>query len=722
MNAFASWFTPDVLRTLGLSLLHFLWQGAAIAALAAVGFAVSRKASARYAIGVFSLALMIAAPVVTFFVLHQSSTVFSASENAVAPAAVPVAHAVRAAAARAADVASRSNTVSINALTWFVELWFVGVILFSLRTAGGFFLIARLRRRDAKPLRSELLALCREMQNRLGIARAIRFCESLQLDAPAVVGWFKPVVLLPIAALTGLTELQLRAVIAHELAHIRRFDSFFNLFQVIGESLLFYHPAVWWLNKRIRTERENCCDDVALAVCGDPAEYARALAQMEEGRVAPSFAMAANRGPLASRVARLLGITEKGSTLRNAGVAFGVLCIAAALVAGNALFGLVRSASAHSPKAAQTSVTSYVKADGTIVITAPRPHLNVKTNAAAQTSVTTETNLNAHPVIAATPAPQAEPTPFTAAVPFVSFVFGQSQASNPNPNPTPKGQSYIDAMKAEGFNDLDADDLISMKVQGVTPQYIHEIRAEGLKPSVDELVGMKVQGITPEYIRQIRAMNFKVDADSIIGMKVQGITPEYVDAMRKLGFNPDADEIIGMKVQGITPEYVEGLRKLGFKPDADQVIGMKVQGITPEYVDSMRKLGFQPDADEIIGMKVQGVTPEYVQQLKDLGLSPNTDDVVSFKVQGINADYVQSIRATGLNPNADELVSLKVQGVTSDYIKSLQAAGFKPDADEVVGAKVMGITPQFIEMARSKGFKNLDLDKLIQLKNANILE
>src|SRR5205823_14259791 len=197
-----------------------------------------------------------------------------------------------------------------------VGLLFIGVMLFSLRTAVGFFLVARLRRRDSKSMNAVLLALCREMQHRLGISRAIRYCESLHLDAPAVVGWFRPVVLLPITALSGLTELQLRAVIAHELAHIRRLDAFFNLFQVAAETLLFYHPAVWWLSKRIRSERENCCDDVALSVCGNPAEYARALALMEEWRAVPSFAMAVNRGPLASRIARLLGITEKGSSLR----------------------------------------------------------------------------------------------------------------------------------------------------------------------------------------------------------------------------------------------------------------------------------------------------------------------------------------------------------------------------------------------------------------------
>jgi bla regulator protein blaR1 len=643
MTAVAHWFSPDVLRTLGLSLLHFLWQGAALAALAAALIAAARQASTRYAIAVGALVLMVAAPVVTYFVLHQDEPAFSASKQAAVPT---IAYVVNLATHRAV-ASTQSRFLSGGLLTIFVELWFIGVMLFSLRTAGGFFVIARLRRRESKPMNPGLLALCREMQHRLGISRAIRYCESLHLDAPAVVGWFRPVVLLPISALSGLTELQLRAVIAHELAHIRRLDAFFNLFQVVAETLLFYHPAVWWLSKRIRAERENCCDDVALSVCGNPAEYARALALMEQWRAAPTFAMAANRGPLASRVTRLLGLTEKGSSLRNAGVAFGVLCLAAALIAGNALFGVVRTASAHSFSLHQSDNRA-----GVIVVTAPRP------------------------------SPQAKPSP------------KPTPSSTQEAAPAPKSKSYIEGMKAEGFDNLSADDLIAMKIQGITPEYIHEIRAEGFKPSPDELVAMKVQGITPQYIHEVRAMKLNVDVDSLIGMKVQGITPEYVDQMHRLGF----------------------------QADTDQLIGMKVQGITPQYVDEMRKLGFQPDADQLIGMKVQGITPEYVHQLRDLNINPDADDLIGMKVQGIDANYIRTIRATGLNPDKDEWVALKVQGVNEDFIKGLQAAGFKPDVDEVVAAKVMGITPQFIELARSHGFKNLDLNKLIQLKHANVLE
>jgi len=642
MNAFSQWLAPDVLRNLGLALSHFIWQGAAIAAIAAAAIALTRSAASRYLIGVAALLVMVAAPVATFMVLRNTPSAANQFANPGAPLTLLASPAAKIAALPNATL-RQAPALSANALNWLVAAWFAGVLLFSLRTAGGFFVVTRLRRRDSEPVTSELLGLCRELQQRLGIHRAVRFCESLHLDAPAVLGWFRPVVFLPVSALTGLTETQLRAVIAHELAHIRRLDAFVNVFQVAAETLLFYHPAVWWLSKHIRAERENCCDDIALSVCENPAEYARALALMEEWRVAPSFAMAANRGPLASRVARLLGLGEKGSSLRNAGVIFGILCVVTALFAGNALFGLVHPASAQ-PKQAPQAVSVEVTAERLATLTrATTDH--IARNVVAEVV----TNIRVLPFA----------LPQSAAKPAST----QQNASN---EPSSAKRSYLDGMKAEGFDNLSADELIGMKVQGITPEYIHEMRAEGLKPTVDELIGMKVQGITSDYIHQMRALKLNTDVDSLIGMKVQGITPEYVD--------------------------------------------------------QIRKLGFQADSDQLIGLKVQGVTPEYVKELNDLGLHPDADDVIGMKVQGINAEYIRNIRATGLNPDKDDLIGMKVQGVTPEFIKALQAAGFKPDVDDVISAKVMGVTPEFIQKAQGHGFKNLDLQKIIQLKQAGVLE
>jgi uncharacterized protein (TIGR03435 family) len=139
------------------------------------------------------------------------------------------------------------------------------------------------------------------------VMRAVRVVDAVFVDGPVVIGWLQPVVLLPVAALAGLTPEQVRAILAHELAHVRRHDAVVNFAQTLAETLLFYHPAVWWVSSRIRAEREHCCDDVALAVSGDAYAYASALAELESWRATePGFSLAATGGPLLRRVARVL--------------------------------------------------------------------------------------------------------------------------------------------------------------------------------------------------------------------------------------------------------------------------------------------------------------------------------------------------------------------------------------------------------------------------------
>src|SRR3984957_12529258 len=273
MRGFSGWVTAGTVRLIGLTLLHFLWQGIAIAATAFAGMTVMRRASAKYLVAVVMLALVVTAPAVTFFVLSERPVTAPATD---APAGLsqtgqpPIA--TLAATTQIFNFGSLpTEKASSIYLLWFVEAWFGGVLLLSLRPAVGFLLIERMRMKKGAPVTRVLHARCLELQRRLRLSRVVQYCESLQLQAPAVVGWFRPVVLLPVSALTGLSVQQLELVIAHELAHVKRLDSFVNLFQIAAETLLFYHPAVWWLSKKIRAERENCCDDAALSVCADPA-------------------------------------------------------------------------------------------------------------------------------------------------------------------------------------------------------------------------------------------------------------------------------------------------------------------------------------------------------------------------------------------------------------------------------------------------------------------
>lgn len=646
MNILTSWLSPSLMHAVAWTLLHFLWQGAALAALAAAAMAFCSRAAARYAIALSVLVLMFATPVATLVVFSQNESHDDSASAAVggSPLSIELAgnHAAGAVDSLAPRV--RRNLSSWNSFPWLVEAWLAGVAFFSLRSAGGFLLLERQRRKLSTNVNARVLEMCHMLQRRLGLKWAIRYCEGEGLQAPAVIGWFRPVVFLPLRALTGLSQEQLELVVAHELAHIQRLDPFVNVFQVVVEALLFYHPAVWWLNRRIRAEREHCCDDVAISLCGNAVEYARALTLMEEWRSVPVLAMAANRGPLTERILRVLGLGTLGAGMRGIGITGSVVCLTAALVAGNALVGIaharpVLSGMSMSPQAAQAEPESPQE---------PKPS-------------------PARPASSAQPAATANSATAT---------------------------SYIDAMKAAGMGDLTIDELVAMKIQGVTPEYVRELHDQGLHP----------------------------DADTLVAFRVQNVTAAYIHELRGLGFNPGPDEIIAFKVQNVNADYVRGLKEVGIQPNPDEIIALKVQGVTPAYIKELRAAGLNPDADQVIAMKVQGITPAYIHDLHELGLKPDGDDLVGMKVQGVSPEYVREIQATGLKPGGDDLIAMRVQGVTAEYIKALQVAGFKVNIDDVVSAKVQDITPEFIEKVRQHGFKDLDLDKLIELKRLNILE
>ena len=179
-------------------------------------------------------------------------------------------------------------------------------------------------------LQAYLVELCERMR----ISRPVRLLESALIQVPTAIGWLRPVVLLPASALTGLTPSQLEMIVAHELAHIRSHDYLFNLIQTVIEILFFYHPAVWWIGNRVRVERENCCDDLAVAVCGDPVTYAHALTKMEQLRsVSPQLAMAVNNGSLLHRIRRIVNplSSQSDRLVRWSG---GALAIATVFIVG----------------------------------------------------------------------------------------------------------------------------------------------------------------------------------------------------------------------------------------------------------------------------------------------------------------------------------------------------------------------------------------------------
>jgi beta-lactamase regulating signal transducer with metallopeptidase domain len=301
---------------LGWTLLHFLWQGALTAILLAFVLAILRRATARtrYFVCCAALLLMLLAAFATFANLSLNSPLSDRS-----PATSPAVY--------------TAQPVFLPTLVWF---WFAGVVALGIRSTRAWLLARRFSRRETSSATEVWQEKFSVLSARLGISRPVRLAVSALAEVPAVIGWLRPVVLMPASALTGLSAGQIEALLAHELAHVRRNDYVVNLLQTAAETLFFYHPAIWWLNNRIREERENCCDDLAVEVCGNRVAYARALTDLEQLRAtAPRFAMAAGGGSLLRRVERLLNITQRpGSTpigwTASAGIAATLLVAALA--------------------------------------------------------------------------------------------------------------------------------------------------------------------------------------------------------------------------------------------------------------------------------------------------------------------------------------------------------------------------------------------------------
>ena len=315
-------------QMLGWALLHFIWQGAGVVALYACAEWLLRRASAaaRYAVACVALLLMLACPVATLCWLNAGPVASAHAQTTKSTAAHDATDAPVQARTQMTGLTEQPDELFINAtdapapkglwaaerfasaLPWLAFARALGACLLALRLAGGWLVAQRLKREPA-PLRErvwqETLA---RLARRLRVSRPVQLCASALVEVPTVVGCLRPVILLPVCALTALSAPQLEALIAHELAHIRRYDYLVNLLQAIVETLLFYHPAVWWLSRRVRTEREHCCDDLAVAATGDVLLYAHALTTLEtlRRRTGVSLVVAANGGSLVQRIERLL--------------------------------------------------------------------------------------------------------------------------------------------------------------------------------------------------------------------------------------------------------------------------------------------------------------------------------------------------------------------------------------------------------------------------------
>ena len=326
MTALETLVETPAAAALGWALVHSLWQGALAAVIVAAARFAFRSARTRYACACAAMLAVLAAFVFTFARLLPPGGRLQ-----------PIQLAIPAAPEGIFPVDAAPTFHLTDVLPWIVPFWIAGVILFHLRSLFAWIAVARMRRRGVCQASLDWRERLDRLRSRIKLSKPVALLETGMAEVPVVIGYLRPVILMPAGLLAGMPANQVEAILLHELAHVRRLDYLVNLLQTLVEGFLFYHPAIWWISGVIRAERENCCDDLVVAASGNAHAYAAALAALEQTRgAAHEAALAATGGNLMKRIHRLL-YQPKGSAfapLFSAGIL--ALAIAGALAAWQA--------------------------------------------------------------------------------------------------------------------------------------------------------------------------------------------------------------------------------------------------------------------------------------------------------------------------------------------------------------------------------------------------
>jgi TonB family protein len=308
MDLFIFLIDSPIINALALTLLHFLWQGCVIALILYLALSVISKQQSelRYVISLAAMGFSITVPIATFLWLYQPVNLLSTSN--LSPSLIE----------RLQQQTEAATDSVLIWLDWHVllsatsVLWIVGVLYLSIHLILELFTVYKLPKRDVIEPEQDVANIFARLVQHLQVNRFTKLLISLKAEVPMVIGFIKPVVLVPFSMASGLTAPQLEMLLAHELAHVKRHDYLINFLQTLASILLFFHPLIKWISLQIRIEREYCCDDIAVQTCGNAKAYAMALTDAESIRSQhiPQLAMSAIGGDLKGRVLRMIDHTD----------------------------------------------------------------------------------------------------------------------------------------------------------------------------------------------------------------------------------------------------------------------------------------------------------------------------------------------------------------------------------------------------------------------------
>ncbi len=700
----------DLARPLALTLAHSLWQGALVALLLAIVLGLTpRRADLRHACACAALVLCLVLPAVTFVVVAEGSDPASGIAAAVPPVAGPAVETAR--LETAADRPAPASAAPAPSPPWrdlgrrlaeglhgkaplIAALWLIGVLLLGAWHLGGW-----LRTRNwvglGRPAAPELLDRVAAIAARLGLRRRLRVLITAAIDVPAVVGWLRPTLLVPVSVLTGLSPQQLDLILAHELAHIRRWDPLVAVLQVVAETLLFHQPAVWWISMQIRRERELCCDDVAVSVGGDRLAYARALLTLEEQRTwLPAVAQGAGGGSLLHRILRLTGGSPMRSTLTPSRLA-GLTLVLIALTAGAALT-LAASGSPLNVAQASDRDDGDRRIDGTWRLKEGRYGGRVQLRHDRDDDHESTMTL---------------------------------RLDDDQLEQLREGRGDLVIARDAGVITLERDRDETRGDFGFRPDrgFADWLDDRGLRgPDRDEQLVMACNGVDRALVEGLAdAGHAPDDLDMLIAAGIHRVTPAFAREMDGLFPGLDLEELIAFRVHDIDRSYVRELDEMGFRGlAAGEVMSMRIHNIDADYVRELDEMGFRDlDAGEAVSMRIHHIDADYVRELAELGFRGlSAEEIMSMSIHGIDARFLHRMAEAGYDDlSPEQALAFSIHRVDARFVRELAERGYRDlDPEELVGMRIHHITPQWIDALEERGIRRLDVDELVRLKISGV--
>lgn len=770
-------FSDNLQNAFGWMVIHSVWQATVIAIVAGLALILLQKKSAqiRYIVANTALISVLVVAMATFYFYFEKS-------NNVAP---EVANVIE--KAKTQTIVFQQNTKELEELgqnadiknpkseiagplsietfkSYFtrhlpliVTIWLLGVTVFILRLLSGISYTAYLRNKMNFPTDDYWLEMLNHLKNKIGLHQTIDLVESALVRSPIVVGHLKPMILFPIGAINRLNPDEVEAILAHEIAHILRKDYLFNIIQSIIEALFYFHPAVWWLSSVVRSERENCCDDVAIKMCGNAMIYAKSLVSVQEMAFYPSqmalgFA-GTKKNELLIRIQRILNQPYKN--INNMEKLIATIIIIASLIGltyaqrnvnkpeniekitegsyiedGNAPLSIVGfwNADIKNDKVCVNFTSRgndwnmmtnecYDKKDFSALPTQESDFQLVRESGTVNFKGKFEGNEGYGKFT------------FTGSDDFKAYLEKELSITNMKDidmfhlftsNLTKQTIAFL---KQNGFNKISKSQLTQLAIHGVDEPLIKEYFAAFNKNelSINKLIEFKIHGLNGNYIKEMKAIFPSLTAENLLQGRIHGVDADYISELKaaKVDFN-SFDQVVQFKIHGVDGEFAKKMNdatKSTLQPE--ELVNAKIHGVEPEEAAKMQASSDKKlTANDLQSFAIHGVTTEFTEAMNNTGFGKlNSEKLIAAKIHGITPEWAKQIKTNYPKMSFDNAIAFKIHGITPEFVNGFSQIGFANlSTDKLMAFKIHGITPEFFKTFKDMGFADLSADNLVAFK------